>query len=225
MTTALDLAVTRRYGAAHRRLRDRFALVAATAWAQLGNYDEADLGPLTESLAHQTAAARTTGATHTAGYLNHFTGTRQPADIGPLSAEAWLPPFLTTWGSLKRGVPYLDAVAAGQDRMMSTAAELVTASVRDAAVVIDDSEPKITGWNRVPSGSCCAWCAEMALIDWGSADAASLGDQHANCGCDIVPITDDSAPGQDLNAELSDAPSDAAYVTAGGDAADRPTTT
>lgn len=223
MTSALDIAVTRRYGRAHASLRERFGILAGAAWTRLESYDEADIDIYAAALAAQTAAARQQAALLTAGYLNHFTATRQGINLPDLSVDVWRPPFITVWAGLKRGDPWEAAVAAGHDRAMSTAGQIVTASARETATVIDENEPRIIGWNRVPSGACCDWCAEMAQVDWGSAAAASLGDQHANCGCDLVPITDDSAPGQVLTAPLADAPADSRYVTPDGEAADEPT--
>jgi hypothetical protein len=223
VTTDLDIAVTKRYGRSLTNLRERLGIATGTAWLRLGSYDEADIERLAEAIQPVTDMARQQASLLTAGFLNHFTGTRLTApDLVSLSADVWRPPFMTTWAGLARGDQWEDAVSAGHERSIGTAGEIVTSSARETATVIDEREPRITGWNRVPTGNCCAWCAQMAAIDWGSAWAASLGGQHRSCHCDLVPITEQSAPGRALNAPLQDAPDDSRYVTPDGDAAEAP---
>ena len=66
-------------------------------------------------------------------------------------------------------------------------ADAPTTSARDAASTVDSGAPQLTRWQRIPEGNSCDWCNDMATQDYGSAEAASLNDEHSNCHCDVVP--------------------------------------
>lgn len=229
--TTRDILVTRNYSRLLAELRTRFGAVAVREWDALPAHDEANLAQFIDRMAVATDAARTRAARLAGGYLYHFAPTAATptlTDLRPFDpAEQWRVPFIQAWSSLKQGLPLRAAVAMGHARAAQVAGAIVTASARAASAFIDSNEPRIIGWNRVPDGACCDWCASAATEDYRSAESASLDDQHANCNCDVTPITADAAPGREINAPLIDAPpvpaDDATgYVTPDGDAAPRP---
>lgn len=220
MTPPLDVRLTTSYQHKVGDYRARLGALAARAWTGLSGYDRANIAELVAAVAIGEAAARRAVTHLTGGYLSLLTGERIDLDPRrlPTATALWQQPFLTTWGQLGRGIEFDRAVAAGRDRAQSTGAQIISHTARAASALFDDSSNRVTGWRRVPSGDCCAWCVDVAGELYSSADAAALGDQHANCSCDVIPATDATDPGAHLNARRESAPADARYVAADGTA-------
>lgn len=186
----MTAVLTRRYDQRLTDLRTRVNAVAADQWKRLGSYDEADIPRWVEAITPLTAASRAAAATLTAGYLHAAHNTNQPVtadQLRDLNPELWRQPFMSMWASLARSEGFDAALTLGTSRAGDTSAEIVTITARDAAGVVDSSSPQLTRWVRVPAGPCCDWCADMATLDFGSAEEAALGDQHSNCNCAVVP--------------------------------------
>lgn len=209
MTTPLDLEVTRRYSAAQQELRDKLGAVAKREWAKLPSYNEANIPAFIEAMTAPTDLVRGQTSTLSAGYLNHFTGSRTlPSDLKEIDAETWRQPFMSTWSALASGETYEAAVAAGEDRAVGTMGDIVTETARETTEGIGGGEPAIIGWDWVAEPDACPWCIERAGVTWDSTEQDVFSQSHDNCRCDITPVTADSAPGQELNAENPDVQGD-----------------
>ncbi|WP_431888746.1 hypothetical protein [Nocardiopsis alba] len=67
----------------------------------------------------------------------------------------------------------------------------VLAGGRDGLAASMDADPRALGWQRVPSGKCCAFCAMLASRgpSYGSARSAGDGRRwHPGCRCSVEPV-------------------------------------
>lgn len=204
MTSALDVALTRRYGRSLEQLRIRFGRLAANAWERLDSYDEAEVLTLAERLAPVTDAARRGAADLTAGYLGRVAGPTIGVTLDELAfdpAEAWRPPFISTWQAFKNGASYDDAREAGRRRSIGAAGNIVTDTARNTAGIVDGASPHIVGWRRtLNSPQPCDWCVSVAGQQYRTADSATFG--HDWCHCTPSPITATADPGRLVNDDV-----------------------
>lgn len=229
MNITQAVALTRRY-------QHRLATVGTNAgnaitrtWDDQGSWDERDVDAFTARATPIIDGAQRQSAALTTGYLGLLLGTPVNAIDGARFLELidLREPFLAYWGALAKGADWVDAITAGRTRAEDLALDGSTIAARGAAVEIDTEEDRITGWERVPGGVCCEWCATVATQRYHTADSASFG--HDRCNCAVIPIIGRVAPGRVINRPLLDQLKNISdddrtgYVDASGAPAPRPT--
>lgn len=200
-----DAAVIRAH---HRRLlaiRAAATGTVAAAWDRFANVDEPSAARFTKTAAAvskasvaQTAAIAAALYTTIAGPVKH----RLPPvvirnDVDP--EEVYQRSIVTARTVLSKGGVWLDAMAAGRARAVSTASTDVVLANRAAADVEGSARPSVRGYRRVLTGSSCMFCATASTQTYHSADLAPL---HNACDCDIAPLIGTSDPGRVLNRDL-----------------------
>lgn len=228
MNLTQSVELTRRYQRQVNAVGANSAAMVARAWDNLGSWDEADVPMFTDATLPIVQAAQRKAAALTAGYLGLLLAKKMPTVDAGRFGDSIDPrsPFLAYWSALNRGDRWEQAITTGRTRAETLALDGTTTAARGTASEIDDQEDRITGWERVPAGMCCEWCAEVSTQQYQSADSADFG--HDRCNCGVVPIIGKIAPGRVINRPLLDnlhniAPDDrTGYVTATGDPAARP---
>ncbi len=192
--------LTTRYQEALARIRRHTATTVEVAWDSLAAYDAASVPEFLDTVVPAVRAGQTQAVYLTDAYLGAFlerppiglpvadlTGAAVRAGTSP--DEVYRRPFVTTWTSLKKGTPWVDAVGAGRARAAGSAAMDVALSTRAAARSVGESDDRIQGWERVPDGSACAFCI---LVSGQRYRTEALMPLHNNCGCSVEPILDAS---------------------------------
>lgn len=134
-------------------------------------------------------------------YMAIKTGT-QPKGLDPsqytVTAIRGIPAatvYDRAWGALggqiNTGAPFGNAVDSGQaslTRLVRTDLQLSqTYSARDWMT----SDPGVTGWRRVTSGTPCDLCAAAADAVYHTSDLMPI---HEHCDCTVEPVTGDTSP-------------------------------
>lgn len=167
------------------RTGTHLSTVASTHWADLGQWNEADVARLTDQL----APAATVATQHAMSLAHGFVALAAGLEIANINFDPyepdWSPAFQTTWKALADGHDFAAAQEIGLSTIASLAFDTVQSSARSATNQIDRQEPRITGWDREPDASACDWCIEVAGQTYRSADSADFG--HDRCGCAVVP--------------------------------------
>lgn len=228
MNLTQSVELTRRYQRQVNTVGANSATMLSRAWDNLGSWDEANVPAFAEAAMPIVRAAQQRAAALTTGYLGLLLGKKMPTVDASRFAASVDPrsPFLGYWASLSRGDGWEQAITLGRTRAETLGLDGVTTAARGTSSEIDDQEDRITGWERVPAGVCCDWCAEVSTQQYHSADSADFG--HDRCNCGVVPIIGKVAPGRVINRPLLDnlkniSPDDrTGYVTASGDPAARP---
>lgn len=230
MKLSQAVALTRRY-------QQRLAIVGTNAatsvtniWDDQGSWDEADVDAFIARATLTIEGAQRQSAALTAGYLGLLLGTTVTTiDAGRFLERLDLrEPFLAYWGALGKGTDWVEAITAGRSRAEGLALDGSMLAARGTAAEIDTTEDRITGWERVPGGLCCEWCATVATQRYHTAEAASLGDEHERCNCAVIPIIGRLSPGRVINRPLLDQiknnsdDDSTGYVNADGTPAPRP---
>lgn len=175
--------LVRRYQSHLAHTGSTLAASAVKAWDELDSWDEVDLAELTAML-EPAAAAATTHATNLAvGFIALAKG----LGVTPIESPApvdWSNGFFAYWKSLTSS-PWDQAIQVGRNTIASVGFDAVQSAARSASSQIDRREPAITRWARVPDGSACSWCLEVAGDNYLSAESADFG--HERCGCAVVP--------------------------------------
>lgn len=229
ITQTQAVVLTRRYQRAVRGVASKAAVAVSNVWDGLGSWDEANVDEFTRRATPVVAGAQRQGAALTAGYL----GLMLASAVVPVNAAKFLDvtdfrsPFLGYWAALSRGEEWDQAITTGRTRAEDLALDGTTTAARGAATDIDTTEDRISGWERVPGGLCCEFCATVATQRYHSAESASFG--HDRCNCDVIPIIGDLRPGRVINRPLLDQikknseDDSTGYVDASGAPAPRPT--
>lgn len=223
LTQAVRL--TRRYQQRLVAIGDQAETRMGSLWDDLGSWDEADVERFILQAGPVTLGVQRAASALTVGYLGLMVGKQVPT-LADFAAPDLRGAFLAYWGSLGRGEQWDRAITTGRTRAGTIGLDAAHTSARDTATVADDSESSIVGWERVPGGVTCEFCATVSTQRYHSAESASFG--HERCDCSVVPIVGKNAPGRVINRERLDAlksiPADdrTGYVTADGDPAPRP---
>lgn len=196
-TEAEAVAATIRYQDTLRILRTGLTVLLVNEWRKLGSYDrdrvpewETRIDPAVTTFAGRTAAV-------TAAYMSIITDTPvRGVTPPPVLADPEIP-FLRTWRGLNQGKPWEEAVAAGESAVAEYSTEVVQYSTADAA---EQTSQGTVGWRRVLVGVSCEWCALVSTQRYTSRQSATFG--HANCDCEVVPITGSVDPGRVINSQL-----------------------
>lgn len=95
-------------------------------------------------------------------------------------------PFVTTWSALSDQLPWADAVRAGRERAMGTAAMDVQNTMRHTLRLVGEQDDLILGYRRVPDADACEFCKLIAGRRYLTAD---LMEVHPRCCCGVDVIT------------------------------------
>lgn len=196
-STAERLAVVA-YQRQMARLRASAAATAETAWRSLEGYDRADVATFARRAGPAVDAARQSAGTAKAGLVSMLTDAPLVGvDVPRLPAASFEEPFLRTWHLLGEGVPFDAAVESGAAEAGAFADGEVVSASRTAGDEADDG--RVVAWERVPEPDACEWCQVVATQRYNTAESADFG--HANCGCEVVPITGVSRGGRVIDPE------------------------
>lgn len=188
--------LTVRYQEALARIRSAAEGVVANVWDDLEAYDADVVNGFVDDVVPFVAAAQAQAAVLTDAYLASAIG-RPPLGVdleevtgaavraGTPPEQVYARPFITVWTGLKDGRPWVDAVAAGRSRAMSSATMDVALTTRAAATQIGEVDDRIVGYQRVPDGNACAFCTLVAGQRYRTEDLMPL---HNHCGCTVEPI-------------------------------------
>lgn len=181
---------------AQERLRAIVTAGVAAAWAGLPGYDDGNLGEWLSGVLPLIAAAQRQSVSLTEAFLARALGRAalgvDPATLtgaavraGAAPEDVYRRPFVTVWTALKAGTAYDQAVAAGLARATGTATMDVQLAHRATLQAVQDRDPMIRGYERVPDAGACSYCQALAGAFVKSADAAPL---HNGCGCGFEPV-------------------------------------
>lgn len=202
MPTTADLAAT--YTARYNRLRLATAAAVGRTWDRLAGPDERSLQRFSDEALTLVLAAQSQVTAAVDGYMATL-AQATPIGIDPVyprpadPVEVYRRGGITVRSALAAGVPFLDAMAKGRTRTVSTAATDITLAQRAATVEVVDQQPGIVGYRRVLTGESCAFCATASTQRYGSGDLAPI---HGNCDCGVAPIVGTKDPGHVVNSKL-----------------------
>jgi hypothetical protein len=202
ITQTQAVTLTRRYQQRLIALATAAAARMSQLWDDQGSWNEADVDRFFALAAPLVAGAQRQGAALTAGYLGLMVGSPVRAADGAKFIEQidLREPFLAYWAALARGDQWDQAITAGRTRSEDLALDGTNLAARGTATESETNEDRITGWERVPGGVCCEFCATVATQRYRTADSASFG--HDRCNCAVIPIVGQLAPGRVINRPL-----------------------
>lgn len=194
-------ALARAHILAGERLRRIAAQAVGAAWQGLAAYNEENVPEFLAAAVPVVVAAQRQSVSLTEAYLARSIG-RRPVGVNPLDVisqlrgdttpeDVYRRPFVTVWTSLKERGVYEQAVAAGLAHAVSSARMDVQMAMRQTMQTVQDAEPRIRGYVRVPDGGACDYCLALAGAFVKNADAMPL---HNGCGCGLEPVVDDRPP-------------------------------
>lgn len=206
--------IVARYQAAYGRLRaDTLARVVA-AWAAYGGLSDEDADRFVAVVVPIVEGAQAATGSLVAGYvstLSRFAVGESdvvPPAVGELTVgalrglpaeEVYRRPVVMARTAISEGKSFVEAVAAGQDRLTQIADTDVAMAQRQATMQVVSSSDRITGYRRVLTGRSCAFCATASTQRYRKAQLAPL---HSRCDCGVAPIFGDTDPGQVINKRL-----------------------
>lgn len=176
------------------RIRAQVVAYLTALWQSYGSYNEPQADEFSTTAAVAVVAAQRTSVALTNAFIGRMLGTgpigidagavvsRLRGDTTP--EQVYRRPFQTVWTDLSKGRPYEDAVHAGLSRAKATAEMDVQLAHFAGYQAVQDAEPRIKGYRRVPDGGACAYCRKIAGAFVKRADASPL---HARCGCGLRP--------------------------------------
>lgn len=184
----LRLPLTRRFQSQIATVVNRTTPAVQKAWDGLGAYDRSDIATLTDRTAQTLRAAKHASFKASAGYYSTVSGVTVPRmDVTQVDAEAELEdPFIATWRAFTMGHDYLDALAAGRERVDAVVANFANSTARQTGdLFATRAGLRSKGWERIPNSGACDWCVLVAGQIYESADTADFG--HDRCGCTAAP--------------------------------------
>lgn len=183
--------------AAQERLRTLTANTAAAAWDHLPNYDEESVAPFLAVMVPLVLAAQRRSVALTRAFLARVTQA-PPVDItvddavgaairaGTEPQTVYRRPFVQVWTALQNHSPWVDAVAAGRERVMGSAAMDVQNSMRHTLRLVGQADDTILGYRRVPDADACVFCKLIAGRRYLTSELQPV---HPRCGCGVDVIT------------------------------------
>lgn len=206
--------VIERYQAAYGRLRAETVARAVAAWGAYGGLTDDDAARFVSVVVPIVEGAQTATGGLVAGYLGVLSrlvvgesDVEAPAAAeltvealrGSPAAEVYARPIVAARTAISEGRSFVEAVAAGQDRLEQLADTDVAMAQRQATMQIVSSSARMTGYRRVLTGRSCAFCATASTQRYHRAQLAPL---HTHCDCGVAPIFGDADPGQVINKRL-----------------------
>ena len=110
------------------------------------------------------------------------------SDGRPLGSLLYMP-AVHSQQALAAGVDEATALQVGLSSLQMIVSTEVADAGRSAVGVAMVSDPHVTGFIRVPSGSACDVCAVLAGAWYSTEDAAEF-ERHPGCGCTAAPAAD-----------------------------------
>ena len=203
-----------RYQAAYGRLRTDAVARAVAMWSRYGGLTDEDADRFVAAVVPVMEGAQAATAALVAAYMTALS--REvigEADIPPVppgdvtddalrgvaAAEVYRRPVVMTRTAISEGKSFIEAVAAGRDRLEQIADTDVALAQRQATVQIVGANDRMTGYRRVLTGRSCAFCATASTQRYRRSQLAPL---HSRCDCGVAPIFGDADPGQVINRRL-----------------------
>lgn len=198
-----DVALVQRRQVVLAKLRTSTSTAVAKAWDSLDAYSDAEIELFIRRAHPALAAGQERAFWLTVSHLQALLGENVDADLALLdSAQIDLEqPFIAMRRSLAAGDAFHLAVAAGRARAEGVGESGVQWASRAANQALDD-EPRIHGWRRTLTRKACSWCQQVAEQIYRSADSASFG--HLHCDCGVDPIIESRDPGRVVNSQVLD---------------------
>lgn len=206
--------IVARYQALYGRLRTDTVARVLAAWDAYGGLSDADATRFVSVVVPLIEGAQTATGGLVAGYLSTLsrllTGESdvEPPAAGALTtetlrgvpaAEVYRRPVVMARTAISDGKNFIDAVAAGRDRLEQIADTDVAMAQRQATMQIVSASGRMTGYRRVLTGRSCAFCATASTQRYHGPQLAPL---HSRCDCGVAPIFGDTDPGQVINKRL-----------------------
>lgn len=193
-------------------LRTAIERAVGLTWRSLPGYDRADIDQWLARIVPLVRAGQTQAIAATDLYLARALE-RQPLGVdaaaiisqtrnGVDSEVVYQRPFVETWGGLKSGQQWTDAVASGGARAVSAAAMDMQLAMRGAAREIGMADRGIYGFERVTDGKACALCVVASTQRYHTENLLPI---HNFCGCSVSPLTSrtDRIVNKDLYRQIS----------------------
>lgn len=206
--------VVARYQAAYGRLRAETVARVVAAWQAYGGLDDAAADRFVSVVVPIIEGAQTATGGLVAGYLSVLSRLTigesdvvppAPGDLsdealrGVAAEEVYRRPIVMARTAISEGKSFIEAVAAGRDRLEQIADTDVAMAQRQATMQIVSSSDRMTGYRRVLTGRSCAFCATASTQRYRKSQLAPL---HSRCDCGVAPIFGDADPGQVINRKL-----------------------
>lgn len=189
--------LTQAHITAQERLRAITTVAVANAWRHLPGYDENNVQQWLDAVVPIVVAAQRQSVAVTNAYLARALKTGPaPVNAAQVAAAArngtspttvYRRPFITVWTALQNGTPWTDAVDEGLHRATAAAATDIQLAARATFAAVQDADPGIRGYRRVPDAGACQFCLTVAGAIVKSARAMPL---HPHCGCSLEPVID-----------------------------------
>lgn len=195
-------------------IRSRLTSLLAHSWDRLPTYNDSEpflriAVPLVLAAQKHTVTVtdaylarvltQITGAPHRPVGVDASTATGAAVRAGASPDEVYRRPFVTVWSGLKSGQQWVDAVAAGKARMLSTATMDVALAQRATMADVSEQTDGIVGYRRVITGNACQLCVDASGQFYYSGDLMPI---HNNCDCSVMPVTRQHDPAHSINARL-----------------------
>lgn len=207
----LQAALTERYDALTKSLRDRVISFVLDAFDGLGSYRDADAITFIERvlpvvLGAQRQMGQVTDAYLSAMIADMLGGAAAPVGVqldealrGVPPAEVYRRPFVTAWTALSQGKDLVDAVGEGRTRLLSiTETDLQLARTHAARESMTRRGAQF--YRRRLSGS--KNCGLCVIASTQRYRVERLMPIHPGCDCKPEPIAGDRDPGQILDEGL-----------------------
>lgn len=171
-----------------RRIRAAVVDYVTRVWRDQPGYDRRDVPAFLDQVVPAVLAAQRQSVAITEAYIARYLG-RQPLGVVPdeligagirgvAPAEVYERPFVTVWSALGAGTAYEQAVSAGLQRAVGTAAMDVQMSMRATANAVQQADEGIFGYERVADAGACEFCS---MIDGAYVKFADAMPLHNNC--------------------------------------------
>jgi len=196
----------------HRRLlglQDATGDLVGEAWDTYGGLNDQALAAFSSSAAVLVDAAKLNVATVATGYMNAndrvagFPGLLVPElpiiRNGVPTVEVYSRSVITARILIAKGTDFVEAMAAGRARAISTARTDVALTNRAAMASGKASRPWVVGYRRVLVGKSCGFCATASTQRYTLAELLPL---HPACDCGVAEILGNKDPGQIINRDL-----------------------
>lgn len=206
--------VVARYQATYGRIRADVAARVVALWGAYGGLDDASADRFVAAVVPVVEGAQGATAALVAGYMAVLSRVAigeaevipvRPADVttealrGVPAAEVYRRPIITARTAISEGKSFVEAVAAGQDRLEQIADTDIAMAQRQATLQVVGANDRMTGYRRVLTGRSCAFCATASTQRYHRRQLAPL---HVRCDCGVAPIFGDADPGAVINRKL-----------------------
>jgi hypothetical protein len=194
-----------------RAIRLKTAQQVTAQWDRLPDYNAARVSTFAQQATRIVAQGQMRAALITTGYVARVAHMQPPhltaADVTGQAARNVDPlaeyerPFTVYDDARANGVEAEQAQERGRGRAELLALTDVWLACRVANQILQASNDRITGWQRVADATACDLCS--AADGMQANDAAEMAG-HPNCGCTNEPTFADTAPSEAADPEAID---------------------